>query len=114
MSVEVNYESKYYAGDYPNKHPYFQYMVNKYEPLANSYDRIGKMLLERLKYLDSIDASRVEKEHVKNQIDRAFTYSFEMQAEFVWSDDEEDDYDSPNHIFKSEVQFYSIWRKNET
>ncbi len=112
MSAEVNYQSEYYAADYPNKHPYFRYIVSKYEPLLESHERYRDMLYERLKYLYSIDASWEEQEHVKNQIDNAIAYSYEINEEFIWSDDEQDydlsKNDSPNYVFKSRVQFYSI------
>lgn len=29
MSAEVNYQSEYYAADYPNKHPYFRYIADR-------------------------------------------------------------------------------------
>ena len=112
MSTEVHYHSNYIAWQYPNLHPYFLYMVNKYQPLSEKYKKVGMMLHERLNYLYSINASWEDQQYVQNQIDKAYNYSFEIEQEFVWSDDEEevDWRDDPpiNHIFKSEIQFYSI------
>lgn len=109
MSAEVNYQSEYYAADYPNKHPYFRYIVSKYEPLLESHERYRDMLFERLKYLDSIDASWEEQKHVKNQIDNVIAYSYEIYEEFIWSDDEQDLYNIADRILLTACKEFAQW-----
>lgn len=84
MSREIEYEPDYYAADYPSEHPYFIYMAEKYQKIVDAL-QVG--------LIDRYRSERLE------------AYLFELNDEYIWSDDEEL-CEEPGFVSKREVKFY--------
>jgi hypothetical protein len=62
------YSDEYYAFEYPEEHPYFEYMCNKYTKLVEINDKKIDLLINRFRYLNKIKAANYKIRKIENEI----------------------------------------------
>ena len=95
----------YLAYEYSPNHPYFIYMVNKYEPIAAQMQIEVGILYDMI---DNMNESTIECELLikkRNELEHAL---MQMNIENIWSDDEEEACYIKNYVHKRTIQFPQI------